>query len=182
MSAVTGAGTVVERIRIRNLGGTAAAEPRTTYEVVATDHLGSRECAGFDHVGVVGEVLGNISGATESGMEIVDAAIEDRDADARSVDPVGLDCAGSDVRDRLVEIEYVVTDGRNAGDRGVAGDVGKRRRIDLDKHRVQDLAYAGEDSRSLPLRHPDKLVLLPSYVAQVTVRVVGVGLSQRWRR
>jgi hypothetical protein len=111
----------IDRVRV---GRKAAERPHFTHEVEAADDVrvgADRIPVGRDLVRLVGGVLsiGGVvglgrAGATERCVGVVDAAVEDGDAHAASVEAgILVDRRGTDVGNGVLEVVGVIDDRRN---------------------------------------------------------------------
>ncbi len=131
-----------------------AADPGLADEVVAADHPGRREEAvlrGVPRVGrarAVGRLVGGKRpGAAEGDVGVVDAAVENGDADALAVVPGSLDGGAAHVRDGLLQGHLVVDDRLDLDDRRVGGELDEGLRVDAEHHDVGGPAGAAQDPR-----------------------------------
>ena len=110
----------VDRIGV---GKKRTERPFLAYEVVAVYDPGGREQTVCRRVPRIAEIItpgclvrGRRAVATEARMRIVDAAVEDRNADAAAVGSSGLNEPGADVRHGLGEIHLVIPNARDSRD------------------------------------------------------------------
>ena len=121
--------------------------PKTPDEVGAADHLAVRKAAVCQRARIVRGEVCRVTRAAEIGVQIVNAAVEHRNAYARAANTKTVHRLGADVRHCFGQRDLIVTHWRHARDRNVPTDCSESGSIRFDEDRVGDNAHRGNDMR-----------------------------------